>query len=160
MTTPNRGPIDNFLESLNLKVGPEPQPEKASQNLGVSVVFARSDGLYPVVVHLVVLDRGVTSKGLEGRLLSGQWTFQAKSLEEFCSFYESAIFENFGEEYHPEEGIRYHRDPQQSMPILPHQNVVSYRLVPRLDDPRGVKLLRVVRMATDTVHASYKPNNA
>lgn len=145
MATPTPNSIDAFLEHLNLEVGSEPTPQKAPQNLEVRVMFARSNGLHPVIVHLFVLGRGITEKDLEGELIPGQRTFRANSLMEFSELYASSVFGVFGENYDPLEGIKYHEDPPMPTEDYPR---VSFRLVTKLDDQKGDQLLGIVRKAT------------
>ncbi|MBI2143166.1 hypothetical protein HYU20_02390 [Candidatus Woesearchaeota archaeon] len=150
----NPDSMENFLRSLDSqleRIG-QPQQSPAAKNLEVRVMFARSNGLYPVIVHLFVLGRGITVNDLGGELLRGQWTFKVKSLIEFSNFYALSVFEVMGEEYHPLEGIKYHEDPP--MPTEDYGRV-SYRLVTKLDDTQGEQLLELVRRATYELYLNH-----
>ncbi len=152
----NPDSIENFLKSLDPQLEKLGQPQQSQRggNLEVRVMFAQSNGSCPVIVHLFALGRGISEKDLKGQLLSGQWTFKVTSMQDFCDLYEPYVFELAGESYHPEDGINYHRDPQESMPLPPDINVVSYSLVPCSDDQQGYRLLQVIRQATATFHRS------
>lgn len=146
----NPDSIGNFLKSLGPqleKLG-QPQQVQAIGSLEVRVMFARSNGLYPVIVHLVALGRGITEKDLEGELFLGQWTFKAESLLEFSGHYAFRVFGVAGKAYDP-DGIRYHTDPP--MPTEGYGRV-SYRLVPKLEDQKGSQLLETVQEATTRLY--------
>ena len=76
MTT-NPDGIESFLESLEpqLKQLGQPQQSRERGTLNVRVMFARSNGLYQVIVHLIALGRGITEKDLEGEFTKRPKTF-------------------------------------------------------------------------------------
>ena len=157
MTSTNPDGIDEVLKSFGLEVEQPAQQVQtsATTNLKVRVMFARSSGLSPVIVHLFVLGREVNEEGegLEGELLQTRWTFQAESLRQFSEFYEFAAFRALGLDYHIDSGIKYHRNPP--LPPTSDQNLVSYGLVAKLNDPQGAYLLRFVQRATYRLRTTY-----
>ena len=98
---------------------------------------------FEYAVHCFLPERGVTEKDLEGQLLRDQWTFRIGSLVKFSEIYEKTL---------DECGINYHRSPP--IPPGPDQNIVSYRLLKRLNDPQGHSLLETVAGATAQLHTN------
>ncbi len=131
--TPNS--IDTFLQSLGVEVV---QPK-------VQVMVMLSVSGEKCLAHCFVLEKGITEKSLEGKLLRRQWTFIVKDLRTFSEHYERML---------DVIEVRYHRQPP--MPPEPSQTLVTYELVKRLEDPGGNRILGTVAAATSTLHNGYK----
>lgn len=149
----NPDAIDAFLAMLGLEVEKPRQPQQvqAKGNLKVEVRFAHSDGPHPVIVHFVALGRGITEEDLEGKLLPGPWTFMADSLLRFSELYAFTVFKVMSGAYHPSDRIQYRVNPP--MPTEEYGRV-SYRLVPKLEDPKGGQLLDIVQEATTRLYVN------
>ena len=139
MTSQNPDGVDAFLESLGLKAEQPAQKQlqqQGGQGLQVRVMLAGLPN-FELTVHCFVLDTGVAERDLEGRLLRGQWTFRTGNLAKFCELYEKML---------DDCEINYHRSLQ--VPPGPDQNIVSYKLLKRMNDPRAYGLLETVASAT------------
>jgi len=91
------------------------------------------DGQY--LVHCIQLGEGIQKSDLEGRLLRGQWTIRAKSMQKFSETYESEL---------EELRVAYHRDPPESFQITPEYTHIMYKWVNRSNDAEGKSTLQEI----------------
>ncbi|MFH1182269.1 MAG: hypothetical protein V1702_04880 [Candidatus Woesearchaeota archaeon] len=135
--------LEAFLRKLAEKEGIVlEEQEAASSHVYIRLMIARGfDNQY--ISHCFLMGKGVTTDSLEGELLRGQWTIRARSLTEFAGYY-SVTLEN--------NGIRYHRDPSESLQVTNGYAKVSFKLLNHDDDKEGKLMLSNLQELHKYIH--------
>ena len=134
MAMPNIPGLEELLEKLPLDKFPTDDVAHVIKPLGVNAVITQHDDTY--AVHLFV--PGCLDSELTGKKTRGQWNFQRLNLKDLSTQIEDVLTQS---------ELYYHRDPP--MPPTENQEMVSYRLVPHMDDKGGRTFYRAVRELLD-----------